>query len=76
MADPVRIRFAVPDDAPAVVALRAVVYPYLVRGVASTRQMIAEPPPGEQWVPFVAEVDGQVVGWASWWARMSSRSRW
>ncbi|MBE1492458.1 GNAT family N-acetyltransferase [Plantactinospora soyae] len=60
-----RIRSAVPDDAPAVVALRAVVYPYLVRGVESTRRMIAEPPPGEDWVPFVAEVDGQVVGWAS-----------
>lgn len=65
MDGPVRIRLAVPDDAPAVVALRAVVYPYLVRGVASTRQMIAEPPPGEQWVPFVAEIDGRVIGWAS-----------
>lgn len=27
-----RIRVARPDDAPAVVALRATVYPYLVRG--------------------------------------------
>ncbi|MCM0674590.1 GNAT family N-acetyltransferase [Micromonospora phytophila] len=60
-----RIRTAVPDDAPAVVALRALVHPYLVRGVESTRQMIAEPPPGEDWVPFVAEHDGQVVGWTS-----------
>jgi GNAT superfamily N-acetyltransferase len=59
------IRLAVPDDAPAVVALRAVVYPYLVRGVESTRKMIAEPPPGEHWAAFVAEKDGQLVGWAS-----------
>ena len=38
------IRPARPDDAPAVVALRALVYPYLVRGVESPRRMIAEPP--------------------------------
>jgi GNAT superfamily N-acetyltransferase len=61
----VRIRSAAPDDAPAVVALRAVVYPYLVRGVESTRRMIAEPPPGEHWVAFAAEIDGHLVGWAS-----------
>ncbi|WP_328420838.1 GNAT family N-acetyltransferase [Micromonospora sp. NBC_00389] len=60
-----RIRVAQPDDAPAVVALRAIVYPYLVRGVESTRKMLAEPPPEEGWTAFVAEVDGQVVGWAS-----------
>lgn len=59
------IRPAIPDDAPAVVALRAQVYPYLVRGFESTRRMIAEPPPGEHWMAFVAEVDGQVVGWTS-----------
>ncbi|MFI7577646.1 GNAT family N-acetyltransferase [Micromonospora sp. NPDC049497] len=59
------IRTATPDDAPGVVELRAVVHPYLVRGVASTRQMIAEPPPGEDWTAYVAEVDGQVVGWVS-----------
>ncbi|WP_446217124.1 GNAT family N-acetyltransferase [Micromonospora sp. IBHARD004] len=59
------IRAAHPDDAPAVVALRALVYPYLVRGVESTRRMIAEPPPGEEWTAFVAEVDGRVVGWVS-----------
>ncbi|WBB66220.1 GNAT family N-acetyltransferase [Micromonospora sp. WMMD812] len=64
MAD-ARIRTAEPDDAPAAVALRALVYPYLVRGVASTRQMIAEPPSGEEWVAFVAEVDDRVVGWVS-----------
>jgi GNAT superfamily N-acetyltransferase len=61
----VKIRHATPDDAPAVVALRAMVYPYLVRGVESTRRMIAEPPPGEQWVAFVVEIDDQLVGWAS-----------
>ncbi|WP_320069509.1 GNAT family N-acetyltransferase [Micromonospora sp. RTGN7] len=59
------IRLARPEDAAAVVALRALVYPYLVRGVASTRQMIAEPPPSEPWTAFVAEVDGTVVGWVS-----------
>ncbi|SCG56976.1 GNAT family N-acetyltransferase [Micromonospora coxensis] len=60
-----RIRTAVPEDAAEVVALRAVVHPYLVRGIESTRRMITEPPPGEEWTAFVAEVDGRVVGWAS-----------
>ncbi|GIG02650.1 GNAT family N-acetyltransferase [Catellatospora citrea] len=59
-----RIRTAQPDDAAAVVALRAEVYPYLVRGVASTRQMIAEPPAGD-WTAFVVEDGGQLVGWTS-----------
>ncbi|MEV0461260.1 GNAT family N-acetyltransferase [Catellatospora methionotrophica] len=59
-----RIRNAVPDDAPAVVALRAEVYPYLVRGVASTRQMLADPPDGD-WTAFVVEDGGQIVGWTS-----------
>lgn len=59
------IRPARAEDAPAVVALRALVYPYLVRGVESTRRMIAEPPPGEDWAAWVAEADGQVVGWVS-----------
>ncbi|WP_405429328.1 GNAT family N-acetyltransferase [Micromonospora sp. NBC_00617] len=60
-----RIRVAQPDDAPAVVALRAMVYPYLVRGVKSTRKMIAEPVPDRDWAAFVAEVDAQVVGWVT-----------
>ncbi|MEU7927137.1 GNAT family N-acetyltransferase [Micromonospora sp. NPDC049801] len=60
-----RIREARPDDAAAVVALRTIVHPYLVRGVESTRKMLAEPPPHEGWIAFVAEVDGQVVGWTS-----------
>ncbi|MFC4016931.1 GNAT family N-acetyltransferase [Micromonospora sp. GCM10011542] len=60
-----RIRVARPDDAPAVVALRKTVYPYLVRGVRSTRKMIAEPPPEEGWTAFVAEVDARVVGWVT-----------
>ncbi|MEV1143270.1 GNAT family N-acetyltransferase [Micromonospora sp. NPDC049799] len=59
------IRTARPDDAPAAVALRALVYPYLVRGVPSTWRMIAEPPPDEHWTAYVAEVDGRVVGWVS-----------
>ncbi|MEU8155358.1 GNAT family N-acetyltransferase [Micromonospora sp. NPDC048986] len=60
-----RIRVARPDDAPAVVAMRAAVFPYLVRGVESTRKMIAEPPPEEGWTALVAEVDAEVVGWVS-----------
>ncbi|MET8120297.1 GNAT family N-acetyltransferase [Micromonospora sp. NPDC005189] len=60
-----RIRVAQPDDAPAVVALRTMVYPYLVRGVESTRKMIAEPVPGRDWAAFVAEVDAQIVGWVT-----------
>lgn len=60
-----RIRVARPDDAPAVVALRATVFPYLVRGVESTRKMIAEPPPEEGWAAFVAEVDAKIVGWVT-----------
>ncbi|MFD0786969.1 GNAT family N-acetyltransferase, partial [Micromonospora azadirachtae] len=64
MAD-FQIRHATADDAPAVVALRALVHPYLVRGEASTRKMISEPPSGEDWTAFVAEVDDRVVGWVS-----------
>nr|WP_254910145.1 GNAT family N-acetyltransferase [Micromonospora sp. NBS 11-29] len=59
------IRPARVEDAPDVVALRTLVFPYLVRGVASTRRMIAEPPPGEDWQAWVAEADGRVVGWVS-----------
>ncbi|GAA1620794.1 GNAT family N-acetyltransferase [Catellatospora bangladeshensis] len=58
------LRTARPDDAADVVALRAAVYPYLVRGVDSTRQMIADPPDGG-WTAFVAEDGGRVVGWVS-----------
>ncbi|WP_245730493.1 GNAT family N-acetyltransferase [Micromonospora pallida] len=65
MTAPDLVRTARPDDAAGVVALRAVVHPYLVRGVESTRQMISEPPPGEEWTAFVAEVDSTVVGWVS-----------
>ncbi|MEO3747424.1 GNAT family N-acetyltransferase [Plantactinospora sp. B5E13] len=59
------IRPATPGDAPAVVALRAIVYPYLVRGVESTRRTIAGPPSGEGWAGYVAEEHGRLVGWAS-----------
>lgn len=62
---PYLIRPARPEDAPAAVALRALVYPYLVRGVESTRRRIAEPPPGSRQGTFVAEVDGTVVGWVA-----------
>lgn len=60
-----RIRPAHPDDASAVVALRTRVLPHLVRGVASTRQMITRPPRDQHWTAFVAEVDGEIVGWVS-----------
>ncbi|MDG4794180.1 GNAT family N-acetyltransferase [Micromonospora sp. WMMD1082] len=70
MSNPARrpsasIRPAEPDDAQAVVALRTLVLPFLVRGVASTRQMIATPTPGLHWAGFVAEVDGKIIGWVS-----------
>ncbi|MFI2710144.1 GNAT family N-acetyltransferase [Micromonospora sp. NPDC018662] len=66
------IRAARPDDAPAVVALRKLVFPYLVRGVESTRRMIDQPPPGEDWAAWVVEADGQVVGWASAYRNMQT----
>ncbi|GIJ28642.1 GNAT family N-acetyltransferase [Micromonospora qiuiae] len=59
------VRAAHPNDAPAVVALRTLVFPFLVRGVASTRQLIETPPAGQHWAGFVAEVDGNIVGWVS-----------
>ncbi|MBQ1049919.1 GNAT family N-acetyltransferase [Micromonospora sp. C51] len=59
------IRPAHTDDAPAVVTLRTLVFPFLIRGVASTRQLISTPPAGQHWCGFVAEVDGQVIGWVS-----------
>lgn len=46
-------------------ALRAVVHPYVVRGVESTRRMLSQLPPGAQWAGFVAEVDGELCGWVS-----------
>ncbi|HEX7744584.1 MAG TPA: GNAT family N-acetyltransferase [Micromonosporaceae bacterium] len=58
------VRPAVPDDAPAVVALRAVVYPYLVRGAAATRRVIA----GSGRVghaAYVAEAGDRAIGWMS-----------
>ncbi|BCJ43193.1 phosphinothricin acetyltransferase [Actinoplanes ianthinogenes] len=59
------IRPAAPDDAAAVVALSATVHPYLVRGTANTRRTIAQPPPGEDWAAFVAEIGGDLVGWVA-----------
>jgi GNAT superfamily N-acetyltransferase len=60
-----QIRAAVPGDADAVVALRSVVYPYLVRGVESTRAMLADPPAGQHWTAFAVRSGGQLVGWVS-----------
>ncbi|MEV6344435.1 GNAT family N-acetyltransferase [Actinoplanes sp. NPDC051851] len=59
------IRPAVPADAPSVVALIGSVHPYLVRGEPTTRRMISDPPPGEDWAAFVAEERGGPVGWVS-----------
>lgn len=67
-----RIRPAHPDDAPAVVSLRTRVLPYLVRGVAPTRQMIMRPPRGQHWTAFVAEVDNEIIGWVSAFRNASS----
>lgn len=67
-----RIRAAQPDDAPAVVALRTQLFPHLVRGVESTRQMLSQPRPGQHWSAFVAEVDDEIVGWASTFRNASS----
>lgn len=58
------IRKAVPEDASAVVALRAEVYPYLVRGVAATRRMI-ERSGADGHALYVAEASGEVVGWTA-----------
>ncbi|GAA0817687.1 GNAT family N-acetyltransferase [Spirilliplanes yamanashiensis] len=60
-----RIRAATADDAPAVVELRRLVYPYLVRGVAATRRLIEHPLPAERQAAFVAEDAGRVVGWVA-----------
>ena len=65
MRETLQIRTARPDDAAGVVALRAILFPYLVRGVEATRRMIADPPPGADWRAFVAEVDSHPVGWVS-----------
>ncbi len=62
---PFFLRPAHPSDAPAVVALRTLVFPFLVRSVGDVRQQIATPPPGLHWAGFVAEVAGTLVGWVS-----------
>lgn len=62
---PFTIRSARPDDASALVTLRTLVYPFLVRSEESMRRLIGERLPSEQWAGFVAEVDGQLVGWVA-----------
>ncbi|MDR7279350.1 GNAT family N-acetyltransferase [Catenuloplanes atrovinosus] len=60
------VRPAHPDDAPALVALRHTVYPYLVRGEASTRRQLATPPPDSSLAAFVAvSGTGEVVGFST-----------
>ncbi|HWS34509.1 MAG TPA: GNAT family N-acetyltransferase [Actinoplanes sp.] len=62
---PFTIRPARPGDAAALVALRELVYPFLVRSEESMRRLIAERPPSEQWAGFAAEADGRLVGWVA-----------
>jgi GNAT superfamily N-acetyltransferase len=57
-----RIRPAEPDDAAALVTLRATVFPFLVRGSAATRRLILEPPPDEDRASLVADDAGELVG--------------
>lgn len=59
------LRPAVPDDAEAVAALRRIVFPYLVMSVAQTRHQLTSSAPEERFRAYVAESDGEVVGWAS-----------
>jgi GNAT superfamily N-acetyltransferase len=59
------IRPARPDDAPALVLLRRAVYPYMVRGEATTRRMISSPPPGSDRIFLVAEQAGNLAGTVS-----------
>jgi GNAT superfamily N-acetyltransferase len=59
------IRPARPDDAPALVLLRRAVYPYMVRGEATTRRMITSPPPGSERTFLVAEQAGKLAGTVS-----------
>jgi GNAT superfamily N-acetyltransferase len=59
------VRPARPGDAAGLVALRLAVYPYLVRGEATTRRMIGSPPPGEDRIFLVAERGGRTVGCVS-----------
>ncbi|GLY08040.1 GNAT family N-acetyltransferase [Actinoplanes sp. NBRC 101535] len=59
------IRAARSGDAAGVVALRAEIHPYLVRGEHATRHTITAPPTAEQWGCFVAVRAGEVVGWVA-----------
>ena len=61
----VAVRPAQPGDAPALVELRAVVHPYLVRSPAATARLLAQPAPGEDRLDLVAMVDGSIVGTAT-----------
>ncbi|MDQ0367056.1 GNAT family N-acetyltransferase [Catenuloplanes indicus] len=70
------IRPAHPDDAPALVALRRIVFPYLVRGEAATRRTLVSPPPGSSMASFVAvSPAGEIVGFAAAFRNTSTTSR-
>ncbi|GAB7040540.1 MULTISPECIES: GNAT family N-acetyltransferase [Catenuloplanes] len=70
------IRPAHPDDAPALVALRRTVFPYLVRGEAATRRTLISPPPGSSMASFVAvSPAGEVVGFAAAFRNTGTTSR-
>lgn len=59
------LRTAVPDDAGAVAALRKSVFPYLVMSEAQVRHLLTVVSPEEKFAAYVAEVGGELVGWAS-----------
>lgn len=70
------IRPAHPDDAAALVALRRIVFPYLVRGEAATRRTLISPPPGASMASFVAvSPAGAVVGFAAAFRNTTTSSR-
>ncbi|MEV0284548.1 GNAT family N-acetyltransferase [Kribbella sp. NPDC050820] len=65
MANPVRIRPAVGDDADGVTAVRRAVYEYKVMSPAATRHLITVSAPAERFLALVAEIDGELVAWGS-----------
>jgi GNAT superfamily N-acetyltransferase len=61
----VNIRPAVSDDAEAVAALRRTVFPYLVMSPGQLRHVLMVKSPQERFAAYVAEADGEVIGWAA-----------
>ena len=59
------IRFAVPDDAEALAAVRRETFPYLVMSAALARHLLSVDIPRKRVLRLVAESGGEVVGWGS-----------